>query len=144
MFNLSNKEETAVDIKNQAADLVANVKDSAVEVGNDIKQAANNVGDKVQQKSVAAKYEANEVINSLKALLAEYTNSTTANRIKNQIVDKAVEIKGVVQDEVSHAYQAGKERTVQTVQEKPILSIAVALGAGVLLGYILGTKKSSK
>jgi len=45
---------------------------------------------------------------------------------------------------VTHAYEAGKERTVHTVQEKPLLSLGLAIGAGVLLGYILGSKQSSK
>ena len=145
MYNIDNKDDiNATDVKNQAADLAANIKGNAAEVGSDIKNAANQVGDKVYQKGMEVKNEANDVIASLKALLMEYTDSATTTRIKNQIVDKAIEIKSVVQDEVAHAYQVSRDRTVQTVQEKPMLSLAVALGAGVLLGYILGTKKSSK
>jgi ElaB/YqjD/DUF883 family membrane-anchored ribosome-binding protein len=30
------------------------------------------------------------------------------------------------------------------VQDKPLLSLSIALGAGVLVGYILGSKQSSK
>lgn len=155
MFNLNKNsiDDKETDLK--AAQLKENVAQFAdeskqdmaelsSEIKDDVKDAATNFSNNVQRKGIQTKQEAYNVIDSLKALLAEYTDSTSAASIKHQIVDKAVELKGVVQDNVSQAYQAGKERTVQTVQEKPLLSLSVAIGAGVLLGYILGSKQSSK
>ena len=140
MFNINKPS----DIKDQATNLASDIKSDVREIAQDVKQSANEVGAKLQVKSQQAKNEATNVIDSLKALLAEYTDSSKANQIKDQIVGKATELKHVVQDEVTHAYETGKARTLQTVQDKPIASLAVAVGVGLLIGYILGTKQSSK
>jgi ElaB/YqjD/DUF883 family membrane-anchored ribosome-binding protein len=145
MFNLGKKEvSTQEEMKDKAVSLVANVKNDVLEVTDDVKKTANNVSQKVQQSSKEAKQEALNLIDSLKALLTEYTAGSKATAMKDQFVEKAVELKGVVEDEVAQAYARGKERTTQTVQDKPLLSLAVVLGAGVLVGYILGSKQSSK
>lgn len=140
MFNI-NKQD---DLKDKAANLAENVKDNVEQVTNEVRRSAENIGNSVQQKASETKQEASNVIDSLKALLAQYTNSSNVSDLKNQILDKAYELKGTVKDEVAHAYEVSKERTVQTVQDKPLLSLGLAVGAGVLLGYILGSKQSSK
>ena len=129
----NNIENTATDVKRSAEDLATNVK-----------RGAEDISQHLQETATAGKHEALGVINSLKALLAQYTNSANVNDLKEQILDKAHQLKGTVSDEVAHAYHTGKERTAQTVQDKPLLSLGLAVGAGVLLGYILGTKNSSK
>lgn len=145
MFNINKTPETKnAEVKENISEFVDNTKENINDVANDVKASASSLNSKLQEKSRETKEDAYHVIDSLKSLLAQYTDGSKATEIKNQIVDKAVELKGVVQDEVTHAYQAGKERTAQTVQDKPILSLAVALGAGILVGYILGTKQSSK
>ncbi|MBA3696481.1 MAG: hypothetical protein H0W85_06930 [Methylotenera sp.] len=131
------------EVKENVSNFVDNAKQSAVDVADDAKAAAAQLGNKVNEKTLETKAEALNLIASLKLLLSQYTDMGRANEIKNRIVDKATEIGGVVQDEVSNAYQVSKDRTVQTVQEKPITSLAIALGAGILLGYILGSKQSS-
>ncbi len=139
MFN-SNKEE----LKDKAANLADQVKDNVHDVASDVRSSADRIGQNLQEKTLETKHEALSVIDSLKSLINQYTSSANVADIKNQILDKAYELKGTVKDEVAHAYEAGKERTVHTVQEKPLLSLGLAIGAGVLLGYILGSKQSSK
>lgn len=139
MFN-SNKEE----LKDKAANLADQVKDNVQDVASDVRRSADRIGQNLQEKTLETKHEALSVIDSLKSLINQYTSSANVADIKNQILDKAYELKGTVKDEVAHAYEAGKERTVHTVQEKPLLSLGLAIGAGVLLGYILGSKQSSK
>lgn len=134
--NLSIKESEA---KDAASQFVDNTKEGFADVANDVKNSANDLGDKLQRQGKQTKEEAYQVIASLKSLLAQYTNAFRAGEIKDQIVEKAVELKGVVQNEMAHA----KDRTVQTVHDKPVVSLAVALGAGVLLGYILGSKQNT-
>lgn len=151
MFNM-NKQD---DLKAKAAQLADTAKDTFDEartelkrgvedVATNVKRGAEDIGQHLQAKTTETKHEALSVINSLKALLAQYTNSANVNDIKEQILDKAYELKNTVGDEVTNAYNTGKERTVQTVQEKPLLSLGLAVGAGVLLGYILGSKNASK
>lgn len=151
MFNI-NKQDDLKDKATQLAETTKNniektasdVKHGAEDLATDAKRSAQDFGHHLQEAATEGKHEALGVINSLKALLAQYTNSSNVNELKEQILDKAYELKNTVHDEVSHAYHTGKQRTVQTVQDKPLLSLGLAVGAGVLLGYILGTKNSSK
>ena len=140
MFNSNNQE----DLKNKAANLADTVKDNVDDVANDVKRSADRIGSNLHQKTLETKHEALSVVDSLKSLINQYANSTNVEQIKNQILDKAYELKGTVKDEVSHAYAAGKERTVHTVQDKPLVSLGLAIGAGLLLGYILGSKQSDR
>ncbi len=151
MFNANNQD----DVKDKAAHLADTTKDnldktvtdakrSAQDLADNVKRGAEGVGNNLQQAATQGKHEALGVINSLKSLLAQYTNSTNVNALKEQILDKAYELKGTVSEEVVHAYQSSKDRAVHTVQEKPLTSLGLAIGAGVLLGYILGSKNSSK
>ena len=140
MFNTNKQDE----LKDKAAYLADTAKSNIEETASDMRRGAEEIGRDLQKTVTEGKHEALGVINSLKGLLAQYTNSTNVQELKEQILDKACELKGTVSNEVSHAYHTGKDRTVQTVQEKPLLSLGLAVGAGVLLGYILGSKNSSK
>lgn len=142
MFDTT-KDIKKADVKENVNQFVDSAKQNAAEVADEARNAAVNLGNKVSEKSLETKAEAANLIASLKSLLSQYTDLSRANELKNQVLDKAVELKGTVQDEVVNAYQVSRDRTVQTVQEKPITSLAVALGAGILLGYILGSKQSS-
>ena len=145
MFNINKTTETkASEVADYATQLVDNAESNVNHIAQDVKASAADFNKKIQKQTKETKEDVYQLVDSLKSLLAQYTDSSKADQIKNQLVDKAIELKGVVQDEVTRAYNTSKDRTVQTVQDKPILSLAVALGAGVLVGYILGTKQSSK
>ena len=143
MFNINKQDE----VKDKAANLVDGVKNGVDNVTDklkyDLQDEANEVLNMVHVQSEATKAQAIGVIESLKTLLGQYTSASNIADIKDQIVDKANQLKGIVKDEASHAYEVSRDRTVQTVQDKPIASLAVAVGAGVLLGYILGSKTHS-
>ncbi len=143
MFNINNQD----DVKDKAANLVnsvkTNVENVADKIKEDVKNEANEVLNMVHVQSEETKAQAIGVIESLKALLGQYTSASNIADIKDQIVSKANQLKGIVKDEASHAYEVSRDRTVQTVHDKPIASLAVAVGAGVLLGYILGSKTHS-
>ncbi len=147
MFNPS-KQDDLNDVKDKAANLANNVKTNVEnmtnEVKSDIKNEAASLVDMVHQQSVETKAQAVSVIESLKSLLSQYTSGSNVAEMKTQILDKANQLKGLVKDEASHAYEVTKERATQTVQDKPIMTLAIAVGAGVLLGYILGSKAHSK
>lgn len=147
MFN-PNKQDDLNDVKDKAANLANNVKTNVEnmtnEVKSDIKNEAANLVDMVHKQSVETKAQAVSVIESLKSLLSQYTSGSNVAEMKTQILDKANQLKGLVKDEASHAYEVTKERATQTVQDKPIMTLAIAVGAGVLLGYILGSKAHSK
>ena len=147
MFN-PNKPDDLNDVKDKAANLAnnlrTNVENVTNEVKSDIKNEAANLVNMVHQQSVETKAQAVGVIESLKSLLLSYTSGSNVAEMKTQILDKANQLKDLVKDEASHVYEVTKERTTQTVQDKPMMTLAIAVGAGVLLGYILGSKAHSK
>ena len=147
MFNPS-KQDDLNDVKDKAASLAnsvkTNVENVTNEVKSDVRNEAENLVDMVHQQTVETKAQAVSVIESLKSLLSQYTSGSNVAEMKTQILDKANQLKGLVKDEASHAYTVTKDKATQTVQDKPIMTLAVAVGAGVLLGYILGSKSHSK
>ena len=147
MFN-PNKQDDLNDVKDKAANLANNVKTNVENVTNeiksDIKNEAADLVDMVHHQSVETKAQAVSVIESLKSLLSQYTSGSNVGEMKTQILDKANQLKSLMKDEASHAYEVTKERATQTVQDKPMMTLAIAVGAGVLLGYILGSKAHSK
>jgi ElaB/YqjD/DUF883 family membrane-anchored ribosome-binding protein len=144
MFN-STKQD---DLKDKAAQLAnsvkTNVENVTETVKSDLQYEAKQVIDMIHTQTDETKAQAVGVIESLKSLLNQYTSGSNVNEMKDQIVDKANQLKNLVKDEASHAYEVSRDKTVQAVHDKPIASLAIAVGAGVLLGYILGTKTHSK
>lgn len=140
MFNTNNQEN----LKDKANQLNENVKANIDDVANDVRDSAERISNNFQQKTAETKNEATNVIASLKSLINQYTCSSNVADIKNKILDKAHELQDTVTDEVVHAYNVSRDRATQTVQEKPLLTLGLAVGAGVLLGYILGSKQSSR
>ena len=147
MFNPS-KQDDLNDVKDKAANLAnsvkTNVEDTVNDVKNNVRNEAENFSNTVHEQAVETKAQAVSVIESLKSLLSQYTSSSNVAEMKTQILDKANQLKGLVKDEANHAYTVTKDKATQTVQDKPIMTLAVAVGAGVLLGYILGSKSHSK
>ena len=146
MFNPI-KQDDLNDVKDKAANLANNLRTNVENVTNeaksDLKNEAASLVDMVHQQSVETKAQAVSVIESLKSLLSQYTSGSNIAEMKSQILDKANQLKGLVKDEASHAYEVTKDRATQTVQDKPITTLAIAVGAGILLGYILGSKTHS-
>jgi ElaB/YqjD/DUF883 family membrane-anchored ribosome-binding protein len=77
-------------------------------------------------------------------LLAKSTESTDTDLIKEQVTNKVAEWKALIQHEVTNAVESSKARTTKVLHEQPFTSLAVAVGAGILIGYLLGNKQSSK
>ena len=140
MFNLNKKLETNTsEIKENFTTLVDTTKDNLSEVAKDAKQSASRLGSKVQEKSKETTQDALELIDSLKALLAKNTDATYTDQIK----DKVSEWKGLIQHEVANAVETSKAQTTRALREQPFTSLAVAIGAGIVIGYVLGNSLSN-
>lgn len=149
MFNTNNTPDTKAELKENTAQFIDNTKEKMSELSTDAKQSASKLGSKIQEKSREVKHDAIDLVDSLKALITKNTARYDAASIesgiigiKNQVADKAVEWKNVIQDEVTHAVETSKAQTEKVVREQPLVSLAVAVGAGVLIGYLLGSKSN--
>ena len=149
MFNITKTTDTTAGVKENMSQLVDNTKESISDLSKEAKENASQLGQKIQEKGRETKQDAIDLVDSLKALITKNTDRFDASTIeagivgiKNQVTDKAVEWKNIVQDEVTHAVETSKARTEKVVREQPLVSLAVAVGAGILIGYLLGNKSN--
>lgn len=143
MFNIK-KTNDVNEIKASAAELVEGAENTAADIANDVKNAANNLQAKSSEYFNESKSDVMELTQNLKALLTDVDYSGKAHEIKAQVLRKADEWKHLVSDEATKALAAGTDKTRKTVQEQPLLTLGVVAGLGLLVGYLLGQKKSSK
>jgi ElaB/YqjD/DUF883 family membrane-anchored ribosome-binding protein len=139
MFNL-NKEN----IRSEADQLAQEANNTVDKVANQVKASAAKASEKIINKTEATKDQAESLINSLRNLLDEHKQRSKVDEFKEQITDKAAELKAVVTDEVTHAYATTKQRASDTVKENPVGTLVLVAGVGLLLGYVLGSKQSSQ
>ncbi len=139
MFNLS-KENTKDKVEDLANKSEALVNDASQAV----KSKTRELGVAVDEKADKAKYEANNLISSLKELVNEYSDTSRISQLKGQIADTATGLKDAVCNEVSNAYSTGKQKTTDAVKENPLGTLALVAGAGLVIGYIFGNRQSDK
>ncbi len=147
MFNIGkNDEEKISNIKENASDLVNTAQENLTELASDVKHSVSRASNKIEGKTSEAvnntKDDAMTLINNLKALLSENANTSKIQDAKQQAYNKASEWKELVQDEVTRAIETTNAKTKKAVTEQPLLSLGIAVAAGVLLGYVLGHKQS--
>jgi len=73
--------------------------------------------------------------------------SDTASNAASQIQDYAEQARSSMKEgysRVASGIQEGMETTQATIRQRPVESIAVALGAGILVGAVLGLLISSR
>jgi ElaB/YqjD/DUF883 family membrane-anchored ribosome-binding protein len=145
MFNLGKSSEekikdAALDAQSQSSAFIDQAKSSLSDLGDDVKNSANKLGNKVQEKTAETKQDALNLVDNLRALLANTSNSVAPEELKNEIADKLLAWKSFTQDEVKHAVDTSRSQTEKLVRDRPIASIAVAVGAGVLIGYLIANR----
>lgn len=146
MFNLNKSSEeklndAASKAKVQSSEFIDDTKSRVDDIGKDVKNTANKLGNKVQAKSAETKQDALHLVDSLKALLAKTADSVDSEEIKQEVAKRLLEWKGVVQDEVRNAVDTSRTQTERVVRDQPLVSLAVAVGAGILIGYLVGNRQ---
>jgi ElaB/YqjD/DUF883 family membrane-anchored ribosome-binding protein len=136
MFNFSkdNVENTTDRLAKKSDEAIEEIAAQVKSTANDLLDAVNDTADHTQDK-------AKELIHSLKANIDRLTNEENAAAIASNLSSKAGRVKDQVQREVSETYQSLKGKTVDTVQEHPLGTVLVAAGVGLLIGYLLGSKR---
>lgn len=140
MFNM-NKDKS---VKEEVANLVATTEVNVADIASNVKNATTNLQSKTKATIKESKGDALELINNLKELLTETNYTSKVQDMKEQVLNKTDEWKHVVKAEVARALDASTAQTKKAVCEQPLLTIGVAIGAGLLIGYLLGNKESSK
>ncbi|TXI39008.1 MAG: hypothetical protein E6Q51_00045 [Methylophilus methylotrophus] len=132
MFNFSkdNVENTTDRLAKKSDEAIEEIAAQVKSTANDLLDAVNDTADNTQDK-------AKELIHSLKANIDRLTSEENAAALAS----KASRVKDQVQREVSETYQSLKGKTVDTVHEHPMGTVLVAAGVGLLIGYLLGSKR---
>ncbi|WP_029146856.1 YqjD family protein [Methylophilus sp. 5] len=136
MFNFSK------DNVENTTDRLAKKSDQAIEqIAAQVKSTANELLDAVNDTADNTQDKAKELIQTLKSNLDRLTSEESAAAIASDLSSKAGRVKEQVQREVSDTYHSIKDKTADTVQEHPLGTVLVAAGVGLLIGYLLGTKR---
>lgn len=136
MFNFSK------DNVENTTDRLAKKSDQAIEqIAAQVKSTANELLDAVNDTADNTQDKAKELIHTLKSNLDRLTSEESAASIASDLSSKAGRVKEQVQREVSDTYHTIKDKTADTVQEHPLGTVLVAAGVGLLIGYLLGTKR---
>jgi len=138
MFNLDKG-----NIKEKSDQLAKKAKNNVDEVSKNISTVANETSEAIADKTEKARGQVNSLIDSLKSVINQYSQPSKIDELKGQFSDKANQLKSVVTEEVSHAYETSKQKAAETVKEHPIGTLLLVAGAGLVLGYVLASKRSS-
>jgi len=144
MFNTTKTNEIANEIKDNAEHLVGSAKAAVSEITADTKDAAQNLGKKIQSRTLDTKSDAEALVASLRELLAEKPLQNKAEEIKDHLTEQYRDWKDTIQREVEVAIKDSQVRSRKVLNEQPLLTLAVAVGAGALLGYLIGNHRSSE
>jgi len=137
MFNSSKNTE----IKANAGHLLESVKENVVDITHEAGNAAKKLGKKVQNKSLATKSDALALLESVREFIGPKVATDTANEIKEQLAEQLVDWKDSIREEVVHALQVGKTGSQNALQKRTLLTLSAVLGAGLLIGYLVGSSR---
>jgi hypothetical protein len=139
------------DIKGDAKQLLGSVRENVVDITHEAGNAAKKLGRRVQSKSKSTTAEAMSLIESAREFLSSKAVSDSAAEIKEQLAEQIVDWKDSIQQELLHAVELGKDSSgkIKTSSEKllkkrTLLTLSAVLGAGLLIGYLVGSANSEE
>ncbi len=130
-------------IQQTTKEIAEEAKNGLSKASQELKSSTDKANHAVDKTADKAEDKAEALINGLRDLINEHSEVARANSMKEQLLEKATELKHVVGEEISHAYDVSKERAIDTVKNHPVGTLALVAGTGLLLGYVLGSKQSS-
>ncbi|MES2553049.1 MAG: hypothetical protein V4588_05225 [Pseudomonadota bacterium] len=130
------------DIKDKAVSLKDSTKAAVSDIANDAKETVQELGKRISSRSSNTKGDAEALIESLRELLAEQPIEKKSDEIKARVAEQYTQWKDTLQDEIAIALQDGQARSRKVLNEQPVLTLAVAVGAGALIGYLIGNHNS--
>lgn len=139
MFNISKTSE----VKENVEDLVDSVKETAADIGAETKQGFEKVRTHVREQTDSTKDEIESLLVNLRELIIgkQPEVSRKSTEIKELVVDQINEWKELVQQEIASTLRQSKIQSRKALRDQPILSLAVAVGAGALIGYVIGHRQ---
>ncbi len=132
------------DIKDKAVNLKDATKAAVTDIASDAKDTVQELSKRISARTLDTKGDAEALIESLRELLAEKPVEKKGEEIKARLTDQYYQWKDTFQDEIAIALQDGQARSRKVLDEQPLATLAVAVGAGALIGYLIGSYNSDK
>lgn len=136
MFNLSKSTE----VSEKAVEVVENVKDNVQDLTSEAKNRAADLSDKLKKTAADAKVDATELLASVRQLLEEKAEvqANKVSEITATLSEQYEQLSVAAKEEFQTLLAKGQVKTKKVLNEQPLLTLAVAIGAGALIGYVIG------
>ena len=141
MFNLSKSN----DVSEKAAEVVENAKDNLQDLAGEAKSRATDLSDKLKKTATDAKVDATQLLESIRQLIEEKTEtqSDKVSAITATVYEQYEQLSAAAKEELYALLEKSQVKTKKVLNEQPLLTLAVAIGAGALIGYVIGQSKAS-
>lgn len=141
MFNLSKNTE----VTEKAVEVVENVKDNVQDLTSEAKSRAADLSDKLKKTAADAKVDATELLESVRQLLEEKAEvqANKVSEITATLSEQYEQLSVAAKEEFHTLLAKGQVKTKKVLNEQPLLTLAVAIGAGALIGYVIGQSRVS-
>lgn len=133
MLSLNKKTE----IKDQVEDLADTAKEAINDSVDAGETSVRKIGRKVQSKAKDTKKEALALLESLKDVLDPAEHTSTTERVIEQLTENFSEWSDSLDHELSRALKTSRTTSRRWLRKRSLLTLTLAVGAGVLVGYAL-------
>ncbi len=132
------------DVKDKAEDFKDAATAAVSDAASDAKDTVQELGRRISSRTKETKGDAEALIESLRELLGDKPVSSKTEEIKARVADQYYQWKDTIQEEVAIALQDSQARSRQVLNDQPLLTLAVAVGAGAFIGYLIGSHNSDR
>lgn len=133
MFNSS----TASEIKENAAELAETAQEALSEGAKESEASVRKLGRKLESKVRDSKKEAIALLESLKDVLDPDEHGNTTEQVIEQLTENFSSWSESLDKELSQVLKTSRTQSRQWLRKRSLLTLSLAVGAGVLVGYAL-------
>ncbi|ABE49214.1 MULTISPECIES: hypothetical protein [Methylobacillus] len=134
MFNSN----TASEIKDQASELAETAQETLSDSAKAGKASVRKLGRKLENKARDSKKEALALLESLRDILDPDAHSNATEHVIEQLSENFSEWSESLDKELSQVLKNSRIQPRQWLRKPSLLTLSLAVGAGVLVGYALG------
>lgn len=139
MFNFSKQN---VD---QKTDRLAQQSNDAVEeIASQVRTTTQELLDAVEDTANFSQDKAKDLIRTLKTSIDELTSESSVSYIAGRVSEGASKFKDHLQHEIKDTACNLRDKAADAVQEKPIGTLLLVAGLGLLIGYHCASKKHNE
>ena len=133
MFNST----TTSDIKEHASELAETAQEALNEGAKAGKDSVRKLGQKLESKARDSKKEAIALLESLKDVLDPEAHGSATEQVIEQLTENFSAWSESLDKELSQALKSSRIQSSKWLRKRSLLTLSLALGAGVLVGYAL-------